>query len=49
MFKQALSLAVLSTVASVASIVYTGSAHAMGLTVTPGSYRQPSVTKERKL
>lgn len=46
MFKQALSLAVLSTVASIASIGYAGSAHALGLTVTPGVYRQPTVTNE---
>jgi hypothetical protein len=46
MFKQALSLAILSTVASVASIAYAGSAHAIGLTVTAGSYRQPTVTNE---
>lgn len=46
MFKQALSLAVLSTVASIASIGYAGSAHAIGLTVTPGTYRQPTVTSE---
>jgi PEP-CTERM motif len=46
MFKQALSLAVLSAVTSIASIGYAGSAHALGFSYSAGSYRQPTVTDQ---